>query len=60
VPKWGDAKLLDFLVVRPLPTAADAIGSRLRSCGTHLEVGDQRINTSDILRLYEAERTQAC
>jgi hypothetical protein len=51
---------LRFWSSGPYQRQLTPFGSRLRSCGTHLEVGDQRINTSDILRLYEAERTQAC
>ena len=46
---------------RRFPTAAEAIRYAVeelrtpKAFGAYLEVGDQRINSSDILRLYEAE-----
>ena len=46
---------------RRFTTAAEAIRYAVeelrtpKAFGAHLEVGDQRLNSSDILRLYEAE-----
>jgi len=46
---------------RRFATAAEAIRYAVevlrtpKAFGAHLEVGDQRLNSNDILRLYEAE-----
>ena len=46
---------------RRFTTAAEAIRYAVedlrtpKAFGAHLEVGDQRLNSNDILRLYEAE-----